>query len=176
MLLLNKSDPRVLNTVIEIERHLHSPEVWVGKSGDQTGNNWGADTLTPFRCISGNGVYGADADDEALVIGSDDTPTVAGFVEFDLHRIFIDSVSVFSAYKLRMCWGSGTLAAAILAGQYSEFMVKFDTVGNVEAAFPMTLQMPALDSGTKIWMQCKNATDNATVDFFVGLHEYFEEI
>ena len=173
---LNVSDPRVLNTVTEIERHFHSPEVWFGKSADQSGNDWGADTLTPYQCISGAGVYGADADDEALVLGSADTPTAIEFVEFDIRRILVDNVSHSSVYKLRVCWGTGTLAAAILAGQCSEFMLKFDAVGNVEAAFPVNLQMPELDAGTKVWIQCKNATDNATVDFFVGLHEYFEEI
>lgn len=176
MRLLNSSDPRILNTVVEIERHFHSPEVWFGISADQSGNNWAADTLNAYTCISGNGDYGADADDEALVIGSDDTPTAAGFVEFDVREILIVGVSANTAYKLRISWGTGTLAAAILAGNCSEFMLKFDTVGNVDAAFPHRLQMPQLDSGIKVWIQCKNATDNATVDFFVGIHEYFEDI
>jgi hypothetical protein len=174
MRLTNVSDQRILDIVTEIERHLHSPERWFGKSADQSGNNWAADTLTPYQCISGNGVYGADADDEALVIGSDDTPTESGFDEFDLHRLLIVEVSVFSTYKMRIVWGTGTMAEAINAGDCSEFMLKFDTVGNVSAHFPVDLQMPDLDSGTKIWAQCKNATDNATVDFFVGLHEYLE--
>lgn len=174
MKLVNVSDQRILDIVTEIERHLHSPERWFGKAADQSGDNWAADTFTPYQCISGAGVYGADVDDEALLIGSDDTPTVAGFAEFDLHRVFIVEVSVFSTYKMRVIWGTGTMAAAISAGNYSEFMLKFDTIGNVSAAFPLEMQMPSLDSGTKVWMQCKNVTDNATVDFFVGLHEYLE--
>lgn len=175
MQIKNLSDSRVLHIVTEIERHVHSPAVWFGKSADQSGNNWAADTLTPYQAISGDGDYGADADDEALVIGSDDTPTSVGFEEFDIRRILIDGVSASSVYKLRICWGTGTLAAAVLAGQCSEFQLKDDNVGNVEADFPVDLQMPQLDAGTKVWIQCKNATDDATVDFFVGLHEYLEE-
>lgn len=175
MIVSNISPTSIAHNTEETERHVHSPEVWFGKSADQSGNNWAADTLTPFQAIGGSGDYGGDADDEALVLGSDDTPTDAAFFEFDMRRIMVDGASEDSAYKLRVCWGTGTIGEAISAGQCSEFMLKDDNVGNVEADFPIELQMPQLDSGTKVWIQCKNATDNATVDFFVGIHEYFEE-
>jgi len=160
--------------VHELAVHFHSQGRWLGKSADQSGNDWGADTLTPFQAISGNGVYGADANDEAKVIGSGDMPIITGNVKFDLHRLLIVDVSVDTVYKLRIVYGSGTMAAAITAGQYSETMIKFDSSNPQQSAgIPFDVQMPRISSSTcKVWIQAKCATDNATVDFFVGLHEY----
>lgn len=159
----------------DTEHHLHTRERWFGKSADQSGNNWGADTLTPFRCISGNGVYGTDTDDEAKLIGSDDTPIVAGKTQFDFHRMLVVGVSVDTEFKLRLIWGTGTMADAITADQYSENMVKFDSLNpQLSAGIPIDVLMDKISSGMKVWAQCKNATNNATLDFYIGLHEYDE--
>ncbi len=173
----------ILNTKIDaidaelevVGVHLHSREHWCGKSADQSGNNWGADTLTPYRAISGNGVYGADASDEAKVVGSTDTPIVTGKTYFDLHRITVIAISSDTAYKLRIVWGTGTMAAAITAKQTTEFIIITSTdKANKFGGAPFDTQMPRLVAGTKVWIQARNATDDATVDFFVGLHEYDE--
>lgn len=157
----------------EVEEHLHSQEWWFGISTDQSGDNWAADRLVPFQAISGNGDYGGDANDEAKVIGADDTPVGAGMTLFDMHRILIDAVSQGTVYKLRVVWGDGTMSEAILAGQYSESQFLFDSVNpQLSAGIPVDIRLPRLDVGTKVWVQCKNATDNATIDFYVGLHEY----
>jgi len=158
----------------EIEKHFHSRGRWLGKLGTQTATAWADDTLTPYQAISGNDDYGGDVNDEALVVGTDDAPQITGMVKFDLHKVLITAVSVDTVYKLRIVYGSGTMAAAIIAGQYSEFMVKFDSSNPQQSAgIPFHVQMPRLTSGTdKVWIQAWNATDNATVDFFVGIHEY----
>ena len=159
--------------VIMIEGYIHAKEHWLGKSADQSGNDWGADTLTPFQAVSGNGVYGADADDEAKILGTADTPIIIGFTSFAMHRILLVGVSQNSVYKLRIVWGTGTMADAITALQVSEFMIKFDALNPQQSAgIPFDVKMPQLAAQTKIWVQCKNVTDNATVDFFVGLHEH----
>ncbi len=174
VILNNKID--AIDAEVEVvETHLHSREHWCGKSGDQSGNNWGADTLTPYRAISGNGVYGADASDEAKVMGSDDTPVVTGKVSFDLHRITVIAISSDTVYKLRLVWGTGTMAAAITAKQTTEFMIITSTdKANKFGGAPFDIQTPRIAAKTKVWIQARNATDNATVDFFVGLHEYNE--
>jgi len=124
--------------------------------------------LTPYRCISGNGVFGADANDEAQVIGSGDTSSSNG-AYYDLHRIVVNDASATTAYIMRVVWGTGTLAEAITADQYSDFMMR---VPAASRAIPLDVNMRRVAVGTKCWMQCKNATDNATVDFFVGVHFY----
>lgn len=173
--ILNNKIDAIAAELEVVETHLHSREHWCGKSGDQSGNDWGADTLTPYRAISGNGVYGADASDEAKVIGSDDTPVVAGKTYYDLHRITVIAISSDTAYKLRLVWGTGTMAAAILANQMTEMMIITSTdKANKFGGAPFDIQTPRVAAGTKIWLQARNATNDATVDFFVGLHEYDE--
>lgn len=159
--------------VQELENHFHNQECWRGIKAVQTATEWADDVLTPFQCISGNNDYGSDADDEALVLGTDDTPFRTGLVKFDVHRIFIDGVSEATLYKMRLIWGTGTMAAAISAGQFSCLHLKFDGIGVTSAHEPVDVKMPRLDSGVdKVWAQCWNVTDNATVDFLVGIHEY----
>jgi hypothetical protein len=160
--------------VHEIEKHFHSNEHWVGKAASQTATDWAiAYTLTPFTAISGNGVFGADANDEALVIGTADTPIASGMVRFDVHRILVVELSVDTPYYFRLVYGSGTMADAITAGQESCFMVQNTVTGSKAGGFPCDVMMPRATCGTtKIWMQVACATDNATATFFVGVHEY----
>jgi len=155
---------------IILEDHFHNVERWVGKSADQSGNNWGTQSsLTHFTAISGDGDFGSDADDEAKIVGSDDTPLVAGNTHFDAHRIMCVSASNANPFLLRLIYGTGTMQQAITAGQYSEIMVTEARKGS-----PIEVRMPRVASGTKMWAQAKNATDNATIDFFMGIHEYAE--
>jgi hypothetical protein len=121
-----------------IEEHHHSRERWLGKHASPTGTDWADDVLTPFVAISGSNAYGADADDEAEVLGTDDTPIISGMTLF------------------------------------SEFMVQFDNVNpQLSAGIPVYVQMPRLRCGIdKVWIQAWNATDNSTISFTVGVHEY----
>ena len=163
-------DPKV----VRLERHHHNRETWFGKSADQSGNDWGADTLTPLQAISGAGVYGADANDEAKMLGSADTPHFAGKVRFDIHRILVVAASVTTIYKLRIVWGTGTMADAITAEQFTEFMLLEDPAvqGGTGRPFEIMSDPDVLAAGMQVWLQCKCATDNATLDFFFGIHEY----
>lgn len=158
----------------DISEHLHGREHWFGKSADQSGNNWGTVAgLTAFQAISGNSDFGSDANDEAKVLGSDDTPVRTGKKKFDLHRIVVVDQSSTTQYVLRIVWGTGTMAAAISAGQYSLCVVIADsTLALLASGAPFQLMMPQLAAQTKVWVQAKNGTNNATIDFLVGLHEY----
>jgi hypothetical protein len=159
--------------VHEIERHLHGRERWMGKSADQSGADWAADSLTPFRAISGDGAYGADANDEAKVLGTSDTPVITGMVRYDLHRLMMVAASSDTVYKLRIVYGSGTMADAITAGQYSEICVMADAAAAQVPHDAFEIMMPRGYCGvTQVWIQAWNATNNATIDFLVALHEY----
>jgi hypothetical protein len=156
------------------DEHFHTRERWFGISADQSGDDWALDTLNAFVAISGAGVYGADPDDEAAVIGLDDMPSMAGLSRFDMHRILIEDVGHGTPYKLRMVWGTGTMADAITAGQCSEVMVQFDVANpQLSAGVPVDVRIPRLFSGVdKVWVQARNATNNSEIKFFVGVHEY----
>jgi len=176
MLIVNGKDQAdVYTDVKHIEGHIHRQSRTYGKSADQSGTNWATeDRLTTFQAISGNGVYGADANDEAKIFGTTDTPVITGQVKFDLAEAMIVSVSESTTYILRFVWGTGTMAAAITAGQYSTVTVLFDSANpQLSAGIPIAIGVKDLDVGTKVWCQAKNATDNATIDFYItGVHGY----
>lgn len=159
--------------VHEIERHFHGRERWRGKKASQTATDWADDVLTPFRATSGNNDYGGDANDEALVLGTADTPAIAGNTRYDLHRIMMVGASSSTAYKLRIVYGTGTMADAITAGQYSEMVIMSDPSAAQVPHDVFDVMMPRGTCGsTQIWVQAWNATNNATIDFLVGWHEY----
>jgi len=162
-----------LRDVKEIENHIHSTEKWLGRSADQTGTDWAKqDTLGVFLAISGNNTWGIDAADTVFVIGTSDTPITAGSVYFDMHKIYVVDASVTSVYKVRFVWSTTTFAAGLAAGNVSETMVKVSSAAS--RISPTEFQMPRLAVDTKVWAQCWNATDNATLSFYVGIHEYSE--
>lgn len=158
--------------VTESARHVHNRERWRGILTPQTATNWASDVLTPFQAISGAGAYGADPGDEAQVLGAADTPLIAGKTIFDLRQLFITDLSAATPYKLRIAWGTGTLANAIAAGQFTEQIVAEFAGGPFASGGPIDVLTPRLAAGTQVWVQAWNATDNATLDFLVGVHEY----
>lgn len=160
--------------VHEIERHFHGRERWFGKKAVQTATDWADNVIaTPYQAISGNNAYGTDPGDEALVLGTADTPAIAGMVKFDLHRLLFTDSNSTSPWKVMLLYGTGTMAAAEAAGQYSTFMVRIDAAASQLPEVPCDVMMPRGAAGaTQVWVKAWNATDNATISFFVGLHEY----
>lgn len=91
--------------------------------------------------------------------------------QFHLHRMLVAGVSEDTEYKLRFVWGTGTMADGITAGQVSAVMIKFDKTNPQQSAgVPYEVKAPDFEAGTKVWAQCKNATNNATLDFYVAYH------
>jgi len=154
-----------------VNEHFANKERWFGKSADQSGNDWALEaSLTTLQAISGNGVFGADASDEAKVFGSDDTPNTTGKTGFMVHQLLITTCSSATVFILRVVYGTGTMAVAEAAGQYSD--QSFIRESGVGRGSPVHIKMPVLAAGTKVWIRAKNGTDNATIDFLVGMHEH----
>lgn len=164
----------------EIERHIHGRERWYGKLNPQTATDWAADVINnPFVAKSGNNAYGSDANDEALVLGTADTPTMTDLntglpnVKFDLHQLLIVDCTVTTPAKIRVVYGTGTMAAAIAAGQFSTMMIRVDAAVGASPAVPLDVMMPRGTCGaTQVWVQFWSATNDATISFYAGLHEY----
>jgi len=158
----------------ETEHHFHGKERWLGKSADQSGNDWALESgLTVFTATSGSGDFGGDANDEAKVLGTADTPVVAGNTRFDFHHVLFVALSTDTPWIIRIVWDETDMATGVAAGNYSTFMVQNNPSGSKAGGVPIPVMMPRLHAGTdKVWMQAKNATDNATATFFIGLHEY----
>lgn len=156
------------------EHHLHHKSKTYGKSADQSGNNWATENVfTPYVAISGAGDFGSDSNDEAKVFGSEDTPVWPGQEFFDPGEIIVTNVSNDNLFLIRIAWGIGTLSEAIAAGQYSTKPAKFDSTNpQVTANTSVILSTEKLAVGTKVWVQIKNGTNNATINFFVDAHGY----
>ena len=157
-----------------VTKHFHNTERWRGKLAAQTATNWTDDNIdTPYRAISGADAYGADANDEAQIFGTGDTPIQSEMVKFDPFRLSIIELSTDTQWKLRLIYGSGTMADAITAGRFSEVMAVNTVSGSKSGGTPIDFRIPRLSSGVdQLWMQAWNLTDNATCDFYVGVHEY----
>jgi len=155
------------DATIEHDEHFHTLERWFGKSADQSGTNWATEvSLTTFQATSGVGVFGT----AIKVVGSTDTPVVAGKAQFDAHTIFVQSTQAATIYILRFIWGTGDNAdVEEAAGRYSDSPYMREAANGRGA--PVDHRMPRLAVGTKVWVKTKNAAAQ-TIDFYVGLHEY----
>jgi hypothetical protein len=158
-----------------IEQHFHSRERWFGKRNPQTATDWADNVINlAFHSISAANAYGTDVNDEALILGTADTPSiVVTNTRFDLHRIFVVAASTETVWKVQLIYGTGTMADAIAAGQFSTFMFKIDAAAASSPALPVDVMMPrGICGSTQVWARAWNATNNASIDFYVGVHEY----
>ena len=165
---------QILSTVQDLDARVATCQRSFGKSADQSGNNWAeAAGLTAYRCISGAGDYGADTNDEAKVFGVLDTPACEAARSLIFAGGLLVDISSTTPYILRVVYGSGssTLATAVLANQYIEVPVKFDSVPAATVGLFFSIPCIAIPSGSRVWAQCKNATNNATLDFLIMIQE-----
>jgi hypothetical protein len=168
------SDPTGKSELLLNQAERYTPQCWAGKLATQTATEWlDVTSLTPFRAISGLNDYGGDANDEALLIGSGDTSFRAGSTKRTINEILIVELSTDTPWKIRLVWGSGTLAAAIAAQQFTCQMMQNIVSGSKAGGVPLRIEMPKIDIGVdKMWMIAKNATDNATIDILIGIKEF----
>jgi hypothetical protein len=156
------------------EEHQHHITRWYGKKNPQGANDWAVlmdgHLTQPYRCISGAHAYGGDANDEALLFGTADVLWDSRFVCGDFDEFLVVANSADTVYLIRIIWGTGTMAAAITAGQYST--TAYIRKSTDTQRLRNTIKVPLIGINAKIWAQCQNVADNATIDFFVGVHGY----
>ncbi len=161
-----------------VARHNHSREWWIGKRAVQIGvSDWGTpDSMSDFIAISGTDDWGTDADDEAKVIGTGDSPFESGRLSFDLHRVLFTDLSADVLYKFRLYWvdweSSDVLANAIANSDFTEFMAQNPVSGTKALGTATDIRIPRLTVGAKIYVRTRCSTNNATAKFLVGIHEY----
>jgi hypothetical protein len=160
------------------EEHLHHIVRWFGKLNPQTATNWCVSVdghlAQPYQAISGNGTWGTDANDEAQLFGTADIPIV-DMLRGDFNEILIVANSSNTLYFNRVVWGTGSIADAVAANQYTEFPFFRPAADNNRKVMTCpTRKIPITIGGlpVKVWLQTQNVTDNATIDFIVGVHGY----
>lgn len=157
--------------VHEIEKHFHSNEVWFGLhsavvAGVNEGEAW---SITPFQSTSGaDGVLGA----WIPILGTGDTPFRGGYAKFDMHKIIIPDLAVGASldpHLMQFAWGA-TGADGLAAEDYTGFWTVPEKAGK---ASPVEVHISRITAGTKLWFRhAVVGAAAATVDFYVGMHEY----
>lgn len=157
---------RAVHAAEEVERHHHNNEVWFGDAATPSANVHEADiaSLTPFQVDSGNNTWGT----ALLVLGTSDTPSVAGMTKWDCHKVLVTATErANTLHYLRFTFGDSE-AAGIAAGNST--VVAFYTTTTRMSAIEFMAKRAA--AGQKLWVNAKCAADTGTVDFVFGLHEY----
>jgi len=157
----------------EAAHHFHSYERWMGLAASPSGETHRADaiaaTIAPFQADAGNDGWGA----WLQLLGSSDTPIIAGKRKYDLHRVEIVAAERKSAlHMVQVAFGESG-AAAIAAGTYTELVFVTPAAGAQDIPVPIRHTSP--DAGTKAWVRFAIPdADTGTVDFYIGIHEYDE--
>jgi len=126
-------------------------------------------SLTPYQFTSAAADFGT----EVQILQTADTPFETGKNFFDLRGALITNVSLFELIIFRLIWGTGTVAAAEAAGNYSDHeLIRLSTL-TIAGGLPAELTMPKLPTGTmNVWGKIKATTNLLTMSCVFGLHEY----
>ena len=152
----------------EIEKHFHNRyRYWGAVAVPDEVNAIDANINRPFVAVSGANTWGV----AIPILGTGDNPVLATDIKFDAHELFVVDTDHATAYRMRIIYGTGTSAAAIAAGQWSEVMF-ITATGPFSTGVPVEVGMPRVNVGLKLWVQIWNATNGSNVDFFWGAHGY----
>jgi len=154
--------------VHEVERHFHNRgRFWGAVAVPDETNAIAATVSVPFVAISGNNTWGT----AIPICGTSDDATDGLGVKHDPHLLLVVDTDHATAYRIRFIYGTGTSAAAIAAGQWSETMF-ITSGGPFSTGVPVEMLMRRIDVGAKLWCQVWNATNLSNVDFYWGTHPY----
>lgn len=158
--------------VEEIEKHLHNREKWFGVAAVTNGEIHVADRMaggiSPFVLTAGNDDFGS----WVQILGSSDTPVVAGNTKFDAHRFLVTATNSTNPYIIQIAGGeSADLAALVAAEAFTEAPYIAATNNNDSGISDVMSSRVA--AGTKVWARCACIGGNGTtLNAYIGLHEY----
>ena len=164
---------KTLLEVREIEKHIHSIHRVFGKNEVQTATVFCDTTMGAWFYPY---VFTAAADSTfgtaIQILGTDDTPIIAGNASFDLHEILITAVNDNTPYVLRVYWGA-TASAAEVAGNFSDTWLTGDDT-NPQLANPteVEISMPIVAVGTNVFIAISNAAGAQTLSGVFSIHGY----
>ena len=165
---------RIAEILIEVHdtsQHFHNvSRSWGAVAVPDETNAIESNVDRPFAAASGDNTWGL----AVPILGTADNPVIADMTTFDCRKILVVSLDDdTSPWKFRIIWGAGTSGDAITAGQWTEEMVQTNAVpGNRAGAIAVTVLMPRLAIGLKLWAQSWNDTDGEVLSFFWESHGY----
>lgn len=155
---------------IAIEDHFHSRQRFMGARAGWDGtnevNSASNDSLAEFTLVAGNDTWGT----ALCLIGSGDTPVIAGTKFFDQRFVNVSSVGGTAKMRIRFAWGD-SYAAGIAADDFTEW--EFEPVSNPADTGSLEVFIPRLPVGTKIFGACwQYGLSGNSITFTMGHHEY----
>lgn len=162
------SDKQAADEAWIAEHHIHVRERWLSKLASPAGGHTAEQGMSPFVVASGDNTWGA----YVQLLDINDTPTIPGYKYYDFRRLMLVDASVTSPYRVRFLYGSTTPEDALAALSYTDFVYEADATNKYSR--PVEVSMVRLPVGTKLWASCWNATNGATIDFFIGGHLYLQ--
>ena len=158
--------------VHEIERHFHSRDKWFGVAASPSAETHVADRIgggiVAFTLTAGNNDWGS----WVQILGSSDTPVVAGNAYMDASEILITGTNSTNPYAIQIaCCESSGLAALVASEQMSEAVYIAST--NLFDSGVQPIKTVRIPTGTKVWARTVCVGSNgSTLSFYFGLHEY----
>lgn len=155
--------------ILDVKNHFHTQEHWFGVAAAPSGtvDVGDYDVMAPFVPDAGNNTWGA----WLQVIGSGDTPVLAGNIEFNPHFIFVTAVERnTSIHRLQLAWHATSATTALADGDYTEVMFKPSSASFL--SLPVPLRAMPQPIGTLMWVRIwADGQNTGTADMFVGIHE-----
>ena len=159
----------------EVERHFHNWERWLCKAaaGTESATHLAdrigvtADSYAPFVLTSGNpNTWGA----WVQLLGSGDTPVIAGMAKFDVHRILVTTTNQTGIWFVQLAFGASG-AAALTAETFSSIVYVSEGPGDRSSPIEVFTRRQA--AGTLMWARAWSVSANPkTLALMFGLHEY----
>ena len=155
----------ILAETIEIEKHFHNVERWLGAGASSV-------TMTAYTCTPGSDAFGA----WGALLTSVSTPVIAGKTKYDLHKVEVTDVAAAELTRVQFGWSTTSTSGGIVAaGTFTEFVFFPTGIGANVSTTPIQIMMPRLAAGTRLWSRCWVDGENATaIKFLIGIHEYDE--
>lgn len=160
----------------EIVRHNHSAGRWFGSTAGVAPGL--VTSLTAFDVTSSATAltYGVAVE---ILDGTEDYDITFTPEYIDPHRIFITEATASGIYKIRIAnsnWTGtadtyATMAEAVTANKYSEFLMKIDSTKTDAISAPV--QTGRMVVGSTMWAQVMHTAASAeTISFMIGVHGY----
>jgi len=164
--------------VEEIEKHLHSSGRCFGATGAPGVGPGLLTSLLPFKAVTSAtaSTYGSSI---VVFNGTEDFDLTFTPVYTDPHKILVTDVSDSGIWKLRMAnsgWNGSantyaTMAEAVTANKYSEFIIKVDSTK--ADAVALSVQTGRMRIGSTLWAQVMHDDSGAeTMKFLICAHGY----
>lgn len=165
----------ILADTTEIRQHMHVYDRWYALAASPSGivncaDPISATAVTPYQVDAGANTWGA----WLCIVGTSDLPAVEAGGTFDITRVVFSSVERGGViYAFQLACGPTTPAAALAAGDYTEFVLASELAGT-GSEWPVNFRMERAEAGgVACWARTYSPGFNtATADFLLGLHEH----